>query len=237
MHTRVLLALLIAILGSTHSKAAKIDIQIINDQVYQHTSYQEIKPWGMVATNGLVMIDKNEAYIIDTPWTEEGTEQLVKWLRAKNLTPKAAIISHYHQDASNGIAYLTRNGIPTYANQLTNQLLSKHKRMQSSHSITEPHYSLANQQIEVFYPGAGHTTDNIVVWLPNQKLLFGGCFVKSLDSKNLGNLADANVKQWPESITHLLTKYPNIKQVVPGHGKLGGIELLKHTAQLATNTH
>ena len=85
----------------------------------------------------------------------------------------------------------------------------------------------------MFYPGAGHTQDNIVVWLPKQKILFGGCFVKSIHSKNLGNMEDASVKDWPKSIQKVINKYPNIKIVVPGHGKVGDVNLLKHTAQLA----
>ena len=45
--------------------------------------------------------------------------------------------------------------------------------------------------IEVFFPGAGHTRDNLVVWLPEHRVLFGGCMVKSARGRTPGNLADA----------------------------------------------
>ena len=33
---------------------------------------------------------------------------------------------------------------------------------------------------------------NYVAWLPQQRVLFRGCFLKSVTSDDLGNLADAN---------------------------------------------
>ncbi|MFO0645147.1 MAG: hypothetical protein U0326_02840 [Polyangiales bacterium] len=33
-------------------------------------------------------------------------------------------------------------------------------------------------EIEVFFPGAAHTLDNVVVWLPSRALLFGGCMIR-----------------------------------------------------------
>ncbi|MGV2873384.1 hypothetical protein [Colwellia sp. E150_009] len=73
-------------------------------------------------------------------------------------------------------------------------------------------------------------------WREYAQILFGGCFVKSLNSKNLGNIEDAVIKDWPDSIQQVINKYPNIKMVVPGHGNIGGINLLKHTTKLALNT-
>jgi len=72
-----------------------------------------------------------------------------------------------------------------------------------------------------------------VVWLAKHKILFGGCLVKSLQSKSLGNTADASIEIWPTSIQNVLNKYPDIEIVVPGHGKIGNVNLLKHTAKLA----
>ena len=66
-----------------------------------------------------------------------------------------------------------------------------------------------------------------------EKILFGGFFAKSIHSKRLGYTDDASVKEWPISIEKVINNYPDVKLVVPGHGKVGDISLLKHTAQLA----
>ncbi|MBD1582994.1 subclass B1 metallo-beta-lactamase [Pseudoalteromonas sp. S16_S37] len=233
MHIILLFTLLFSALAIAKDSAPEISIFKLSENVYQHVSYQEIMPWGMVAANGLVIVDKSDAYIIDTPWTEEDTKQLVEWVKTHHLTLKGAIISHFHEDASSGIEYLNKIGITTYANKATNQLLRKHKRALASHSIDTPSDKIANDRIEVFHPGAGHSKDNVVVWFAEQQILFAGCFAKNLSSTNLGNLTDADVKQWPKSIANLKARYPNIKLVVPGHGKAGDTSLLDHTAQLA----
>ena len=85
----------------------------------------------------------------------------------------------------------------------------------------------------MFYPGAGHTLDNVVVWLPKANILFGGCFIRSLDSKSLGYTGEADIGQWPSSVDALLAKYPDAKLVVPGHGAIGDLALLRHTKALA----
>lgn len=68
-----------------------------------------------------------------------------------------------------------------------------------------------------------------MVWLPDTKLLYGGCFVKGADATTLGNIADADLARWPASIQRVLSLYGGAKVVVPGHGDLGGPELLTHT--------
>ncbi len=89
--------------------------------------------------------------------------------------------------------------------------------------------------MEIFYPGPGHTIDNVVVWLPALNILFGGCFVKSLHSKSLGYVKEASINQWSQSIDTLIARYPSTKLVIPGHGMEGGQELLVHTHRLASN--
>ncbi|GHE98168.1 subclass B1 metallo-beta-lactamase [Thalassotalea profundi] len=217
----------------TQLDVPQLKIVEISNDVYQHISYKHVKPWGMVAASGLVVIDGNDAYIIDTPWSLADTQQLIKWIKSKGLKLKASVVTHFHEDASAGIPILNRSKIKTYALSLTNELLALNNKEQSSDEIISDNYVLVPNTIEIFYPGAGHSHDNIVVWLPKSKVLFGGCFVKSIESKNLGNTADASISSWPKSIEKVISQYPDINIVVPGHGKIGDINLLKHTALLA----
>jgi len=212
----------------------KLQVRELTENVYQYTSYKMVEPWGMVGANGLIVVDGNDAHIIDTPWTLSDTKKLIQWIESKNLILKSAVVTHFHGDASGGISLLNSSKIKTYATPLTNKLLDLNKREKSSHIITGKTYELVPNTIEVFYPGAGHSQDNIVIWLPKTKVLFGGCFVKSIHSKNLGNTADASIKEWPRSIQQVINKYSDVKTVVPGHGKAGDISLLQHTYQLSS---
>ena len=51
--------------------------------------------------------------------------------------------------------------------------------------------------------------------MPEQKILFGGCFVKP---EGLGNLSHAVIEEWPASAEKLIARYGTAKLVVPGHG-------------------
>jgi metallo-beta-lactamase class B len=48
----------------------------------------------------------------------------------------------------------------------------------------------------------------------------------------LGNLSDAVVDEWDDTIQKILNKYKEVKTVIPGHGNSGNIELLYHTLHL-----
>lgn len=228
---------LFAYVAHANGKESELKIIQLTNNVYQHISYKEVASYGMVGASGLIVVDENDAYVIDTPRTKQDTEELADWIRSKGLIFKGSVVTHYHEDASGGIPFLNSSMVKTYATPLTNKLLSGENRENSSDVMSTTSFELIKNRIEIFYPGAGHTEDNIVVWLPKEKILFGGCFVKSMSSKSLGYIGNASIQDWPESIQNVINKYPDVKVVVPGHGKVGTINLLKHTAKMALDAN
>lgn len=208
----------------------ELEIKKIEEGVYLYTAYEKVEGWGLVGSNGLVVLDNKDAYLIDTPISATDTEKLVKWIDAQGFTAKASISTHFHSDSSGGIAFLNSKSIPTYASTLTNKLLKNKGEAQAIHSFTKNPFWLVKNKIEVYYPGAGHTPDNLVVWMPEQKMLFGGCFVKP---EGLGNLSHAVIEEWPASTDKLIARYSSATLVVPGHGKIGDASLLTKTKQRA----
>ncbi|WP_062058075.1 KHM family subclass B1 metallo-beta-lactamase [Cellvibrio sp. OA-2007] len=222
--------LLLANIVSADEPLPELEIKKIEDGVYLYTAYENVKGWGLVGSNGLVVVDNKDAYLIDTPISATDTEKLVQWIDAQGFTAKASISTHFHSDSTRGIAFLNSKSIPTYVSKLTNKLLKNKGEAQATHSFSENPFWLLNKKIEVFYPGAGHTSDNVVVWLAEQKILFGGCFVKP---EGLGYLGDAVIADWPASAEKLIARYGTAKIVVPGHGKIGDASLLEKTKQRA----
>lgn len=218
--------LLLANIVCADEPLPELAIKKIEDGVYLYTAYEKIKGWGLVGSNGLVVVDNKDAYLIDTPISATDTEKLVQWIDAQGFTAKASISTHFHSDSTGGIAFLNSKSIPTYASKLTNKLLKNKGEAQASYSFAKNPFWLLNKKIEVFYPGAGHTSDNVVVWLAEPKILFGGCFVKP---EGLGNLGDAVIADWPASAEKLIARYGTAKLVVPGHGKVGDASLLDKT--------
>lgn len=234
MKSIILLILFIpGIVFANNDSVKNLKIKKLTENVYQFMSSKKVEPWGLVEASGLVVIDGVQAHMIDTPWTTQATKELLDWLQTKDLTLKSAVVTHFHEDASNDLPLLNELKIKTYATSLTNKLLKSKNKEVSSEEISSNVFEIVDGTVSVFYPGAGHTKDNIVVWLPKEKILFGGCFVRSLQAKSLGNTADAVISDWPHSIVNVINRYPDIEIVVPGHGKVGDLSLLTHTKKLA----
>lgn len=214
-----------------------LKISEISKGVYLHQSFHQTNDYGMVSANGLVVVERGKAFIVDTPWSDQDTEKLVAWILKNNYALLGSISTHSHEDRTAGIKWLNDRSIPTYATKLTNDILKAEEKELAKYSLNDTDKVLANGLVEVFYPGGGHTIDNVVVWLPKSKILFGGCFVRSLESKDLGYTGEAYIKQWPESAESLLLKYPAPDLVIPGHGNVGGIALLRHTQKLAETAY
>jgi glyoxylase-like metal-dependent hydrolase (beta-lactamase superfamily II) len=213
-----------------------LTVQKLTDNVYLHTSFKVVKGFGLVDSNGLVVLVGNDAYLIDTPWSAGDTEKLLDWIKDQGFVIKSSLSTHFHDDRTAGIALLNSRAIPTYASQLTNQLLKKTGKTQTANTFENNDFWLVKNQIEVFYPGAGHSQDNVVVWLPNQKVLLGGCLVRAKETTSIGNTSDAIISAWSESAKRLQTKFSHAKLVIPGHGKVGDLSLLEHTRELVAST-
>jgi len=213
--------------------AKDFQISTLMPDVYLHKSYQVVDGFGRVDSNGLVVVKGNDAYIVDTPWSEADTDALLTWMEEQGLQPKASISTHSHDDRTAGIALLNSKSVATYASELTNSILSKSGKPLAKFSFPGPDFSLGDNLIEIFYAGGGHTIDNLVVWLPEAKLLYGGCLVRSENSKDLGYVGEASIKDWPNTIEKIFEKFPSVAIVVPGHGAVGDAQLLSHTQSLA----
>jgi metallo-beta-lactamase class B len=91
---------------------------------------------------------------------------------------------------------------------------------------------IAGETFNFYFPGESHTIDNSVVYITSQKILFGGCMIRSLQDRKPGYIGYANMKEWPVSVDHVLQKFPEAELVVPGHGEPGDISLLSHTVEV-----
>jgi len=87
---------------------------------------------------------------------------------------------------------------PDYKSEIWIPIIKKMKAYIISLFIVLTPFSLWAQsnypKIRIYYPGGGHTADNIVLWFPSKKILFGGCMLKDSNSKSLGNLSDAKLE-------------------------------------------
>ena len=143
------------------------------------------------------------------------------------------IPNHWHVDCMGGLGFIKQQNIETYANQMTIDIARSKNLPVPSHGFKDSlQLQLGNKMIKCYFLGAAHSLDNIVAWIPSEKILFAGCMVKSLNSKDLGNTADGDLIAYPKTIDKLMTKFPTAKIVIPGHGQFGGLDLIIHTKEL-----
>jgi metallo-beta-lactamase class B len=226
-------ALIVYFSAPAAAQQDRILLSPLTGNIFVHTSFNLLKGQ-LFPANGLVVITDAGIVIIDTPWGEQPTQGLLDSL-AKLYSKKVVlcISTHYHDDRTAGLDVMKRNGVATYMSMQSLELARKNNEKQSEFFFTKDTlFTVGSTEIETFYPGEGHTKDNIVVWLKKDKVLFGGCLVKSMDSDGLGNLADANLKEWPASIKKVIKKFPGPKYIVPGHFGWKGRGSLKHTLRL-----
>ncbi|WP_394700380.1 subclass B1 metallo-beta-lactamase [uncultured Bacteroides sp.] len=211
-----------------------MEVTKLSDKAYFYVSYDDMGSFGVVPCNGLILVNGGEAALLDTPATDERTAILVDWIK-NTLHAKLTkfIPNHWHSDCMGGLSYLQKIGVESYANQMTIDIAREKKLPVPDHGFIDSlTVKLGDMDLCCYYPGGGHAADNIVVWIPSEKILFGGCMVKDVHAKGLGNLSDAVLDEWPATIGKVIKKYPDARVVIPGHGDMGGKELLLHTQEL-----
>lgn len=205
----------------------------ISEHVYQHISFLDTNDFGRVHCNGMVVINNKEAVIFDSPTNDNNTEELIDFLDSKlGCTINAVVATHFHADCVGGLQAFHKHNIPSYASQYTIKLAKKAKFVVPQNGFKgSMSFEMGAEKVYVSYFGQGHTKDNVVGYFPADKVLFGGCLIKELGASK-GNLEDANIKEWSETVKKIKATYHQVKIVVPGHGEIGGVELLDYTIAL-----
>jgi metallo-beta-lactamase class B VIM len=236
---KLAVVLVYGVLGLVSNPAyseTQIELRPLAEGVWIHTSYYTYPGGIEYPSNGLVVRDGRGLILIDTAWGEIQTGQLLKIIKAKiNLPITVAMVTHSHGDRASGIDVLKANNIKAFAHPLTKQLTVEHGL-----PVPDEIFSQLNKRgstvgfgnTEVFFPGTAHATDNLMVWVPDHKILFGGCAVRAMSTNSAGNTAHVDAASWLQAIRETGQRYKSDKIIVPGHGESGGVELLAHTEKV-----
>jgi len=217
----------------TYGQMKPLTISHLIDNFYVYTTYKPVNG-SPFPSNSMFIVTEDGIVLIDTPWDTTQTKPLLDTLKRRYDKPiRMCLVTHFHDDRTAGLEILNQHGIKTYSSWQTDSISQqKSEKRATFHWAGDTTFTIGKLTFETFYPGEGHTKDNLVVWFPKEKILYGGCLVKSTDAQGLGNTADANLNAWPISIQRLIKKYRAIKYVIPGHRRWGSKRLLTHTMKL-----
>lgn len=201
-----------------HAQSDKLKIDKLNDHMYVYTTYQEFKGV-QYSSNAMYVLTTNGAILIDTPWDKEQYEPLVNHIQKEhNKQVKWVITTHFHEDRSGGLDYFNKLGAKTFTYSLTNEILKERNEPQAKQSIdAEHHFIVEGETLSVHFLGEGHSKDNTVIWFPKEKVLYGGCLIKSAEATTIGNIEDGNVQAWPKTIEAVKQKFHDAQYIIPGH--------------------
>ena len=211
-----------------------LEVVPLTGNIYLHVSYYDIFDYRHLPANGLIYINRGKAFIIDTPWTDQETWDLINWLNdSLKVSVAGVIVTHWHIDNLGGLKEMHSAGIQSYANQMTCEITAAKGLPVPMNCFSDSLLiDFAGKKIKCLYLGAGHALDNIIVWLPEEKTLFGGCLLKALDWHSLGFTGDADLEQWPVTLKKLKDRFADSTIVIPGHGEYGDMKLVDHTLEL-----
>ena len=210
-----------------------LQIEQISPNTFVHISYLNTDDFGKVACNGMIVLNDGEALVFDTPANDDASLELINWIENdRKAKVNGVVATHFHWDCLGGLNEFHAKGISSYASDKTIELAKtagyptpengfKKKQVLKAGSI-----KVTNQ-----FFGEGHTKDNFVAYVPSDKVIFGGCMIKELGAGN-GNLEDANVDEWSATVRKVKSAYSEAQLVIPGHGKIGGTELLDYTIEM-----
>jgi metallo-beta-lactamase class B len=185
-------------------------------------------------SNGMYLVTQSGVVMIDTPWDTTQFQPLLDSIQKRHQQKVVLCIStHFHNDRTAGLAYYRSVGIRTYTSLKTYRLCMEQNEKTPQFTFEDDTlFTVGNHHIETYYGGAGHSPDNIVVWLPEHKILYGGCLVKSTETDNIGNLSDARLDEWPVTLKKVIKKFSGPHMVIPGHLGWGNRRSLQHTLKL-----
>jgi metallo-beta-lactamase class B len=236
----LLVFILIGVVSAAQDTAKTIriakDLEIIplSANAYLHVSWVTMAPYGRFSDNGLIYINNKEAVFMDTPMNDTVSSFLLDWFSKTfpDVRITYVIVNHFHDDCLGGLREFHKRGITSVANHLTNECVK-------SDSVEKPQRTFTNnlalrigkEFVVNTYLGEAHSKDNIVTYIPSEKILFGGCMIKSIDGGR-GYLGDANLQQWSATVKKVKAYFPDALIVIPGHGNHGGTALLDFTIKM-----
>jgi metallo-beta-lactamase class B len=218
--------------GQTTNTALKITH--LTGDFYIYTTYNLYKG-ERIPANGMYLVTAEGVVLFDTPWDTAQFQPLLDSIALRHHQKVVICIpTHFHDDRTAGLAYYRQQGIKTYSTVLTDELCKKNNKQRAEFLIAkDTSFRIGGYSFETYYPGQGHTADNIIIWFNKERILYGACLIKSVEDEDLGYLGDANKGTYAATVRNVQQKCQQPKYVIVGHGDWTDTGALSHTLAMA----
>jgi len=194
-----------------------------------HAYVQPDGGW-MVNNCGVVVDGGGAAVLVDTTSTERRNRAvLAEVARVSSGSPRAVVNTHHHPDHTYGNGFLPAETLVIGHDKCREEVLRA--GLEATKVIREPDYGavvlrppeltftdrmtlhLQDFPVELHHVGRAHTSNDVVVWLPGQRVLFAG------DLAFAGGqpfLLEGSVAGFRGAVARMRELEPEV--IMPGHG-------------------
>jgi cyclase len=221
-----------------HSKLPPPKVEDLGDGIFAYIQLDG--SWGLNNTGFLV--GRDAVTVIDTCFTERRTLMFLDAIRRVTaLPPRTLVNTHHHGDHTHG------NYLLLPAATIIGHELCREEVIATGHAaaalfpgvdwgkieIAPPSVTVQERlnlyvddlKVELICVGPAHTTNDLIAWIPQRKVLFTGdlIFNQGTPFAVMGSVAG-----WLEVLEGLRALEP--ETIVPGHGPLCGPEVIDEVA-------
>ncbi|MEM8701968.1 MAG: MBL fold metallo-hydrolase [Pseudomonadota bacterium] len=189
-------------------------------------------------SNTGVIVGERGVLIIDAQATPEHAERVLEKVRTVTDKPvKQVVLTHYHADSSLGASAFEAGDI--VASDLTRRMMDTRGAeemlvartrvpdlfdgLSATTTVSLPSLTIASSMsidlggvdIRLMHLGRGHTTGDLVVWVPGSAVMFTGDLVQTSAIPYCG---DAHLSDWTRALDRIAAFRPTT--LIPGRGKV-----------------
>jgi metallo-beta-lactamase class B len=212
----------------------KLSITPLTGDFYIYTTWNTYEGTQTPA-HGMYLVTNKGVVMFDTPWDTTQFQPLLDSIMVRHRQKVIlSFATHWHSDKTAGLEYYRQQGIKTYTTVQTDELSKNNNKKRAEFLMTKDTlFRVGQYAFETWYPGPGHTEDNIVIWFKKEKILYGGCLIKGVDDSNLGYLGDANINEYAATLERLQQKCRNPKYIIIAHNDWTDTGSLQHSLEMA----
>ncbi len=208
----------------------------VTGSIYAYADVKKASPQNSFGANAGVIIGQDFLVAVDSLISSREAKRFIKDIKKISKKPiKFLIDTHYHLDHSLGNSEFAQLGAIIIAQENDQKNMQKagegmlHYAKQSGLSDqdlqgTKLAYptltfsdrvtlNLGNNQVELLFIGPSHTTGSVLVFIPQEKVLFTGDLLFTDCHPFLG---DANIAGWIKVLDYIMTM--DVDKIIPGHG-------------------
>ena len=218
-------AILLALIASANAGEPAVSVYPLKGSLYVAEDSHYAK------TNYVVYLGPKSVTVVGSGWSPEAAELFAQEIRKITDKPiENVIIPDHDPEYAGGTAYWKRIGAKVIATETTERTLKtewpKATEFARKHFPTYPdvplelptniyqkEFELESGNIRAFYLGPSHNADDIFVYFPEEKVLYAGSILK----EQFGNLALANLTEYPRTLHKLQELHLKIDNVISGH--------------------